>query len=119
MEIRTSSKRLPDLKANLLRQRAHLLLELGGSEMSIDEDRTAYSNHMAEGATEVFEQARNVGMRRSREHMLTDVEEALQRIEDGSYGVCRRCGQPIDVARLTVMPAAEYCYSCQEHAETR
>lgn len=48
---------------------------------------------------------------------LKDVEEALVRIKDGTYGVCERCQKPIDVARLDAVPHARMCISCQEIAE--
>lgn len=50
---------------------------------------------------------------------LQQVLAALQRIDDGSYGQCLDCGDPIDERRLTAMPAAAYCVACQgvhEHA---
>ncbi len=38
---------------------------------------------------------------------------ALQRMEDGTYGGCMRCGQPIPLARLQVMPATQHCLGCR------
>lgn len=40
---------------------------------------------------------------------LADVEHALQRLEDGTYGTCERCGRPIDEVRLVALPAARFC----------
>ena len=45
--------------------------------------------------------------------MLADIDQALLRIEEGSYGVCVRCGRPIDERRLEAMPAARYDAECQ------
>jgi DnaK suppressor protein len=42
------------------------------------------------------------------------IEGALRRIEDGSYGVCAHCGQPISAKRLQAVPWAEYCVDCQD-----
>jgi DnaK suppressor protein len=44
---------------------------------------------------------------------LIQVEEALQRIEDGTYGKCRACGRPIEAARLEAVPWAAYCLEDQ------
>jgi len=43
---------------------------------------------------------------------LSDVDDALRRIADGTYGRCERCGNPISEARLEAMPAARRCLDC-------
>ena len=48
---------------------------------------------------------------------LQDIEAALARIADGSYGSCRDCGEEIGQARLKAYPAAERCLTCQERSE--
>jgi DnaK suppressor protein len=45
--------------------------------------------------------------------MVADIDQALLRIEEGSYGICRRCGHPIDERRLEAMPTARYDADCQ------
>jgi DnaK suppressor protein len=50
---------------------------------------------------------------------LTQMDEALDRLEDGTYGLCADCGQEIDGQRLKVMPFAIYCVSCQREKEIR
>jgi DnaK suppressor protein len=119
MDIKAKSEKLTDLRAYLEKERKRLTKEIARPDQTAGEERAGYDSHMAEGASTVFEQARNVGMHRTHELMLNEVEEALQRIATGSYGACRRCGQPIDTARLRVMPMAELCLACQEHAEAR
>lgn len=48
---------------------------------------------------------------------MAEVERALERLEAGTYGDCARCGEPIDLQRLLVQPAAEYCAGCQAEVE--
>jgi DnaK suppressor protein len=50
---------------------------------------------------------------------LRQVKAALQRIEDGDYGICNNCGEPIPPRRLQVLPWATYCVPCQEDAGAR
>jgi DnaK suppressor protein len=50
---------------------------------------------------------------------LQQVEAALQRIEEGTYGKCLRCGKEIQPERLQAMPAVEYCIDCQQKLEQR
>jgi RNA polymerase-binding protein DksA len=50
---------------------------------------------------------------------LRDIDEALKRIAKGDYGICKDCGQPIDVKRLNAQPAARVCLACKEAFEKR
>ncbi|MBM3189643.1 MAG: conjugal transfer protein TraR [Chloroflexi bacterium] len=119
MESRAKSKKIEDLKAYLEAERERLKRGISGSAMTIDEERPGYSSHMAEDATEVFEQAMNVGQRRDHELLLFEVEDALRRMEQGTYGVCQHCGEQIDRARLRALPTASLCYACQDRLEHR
>jgi len=47
-------------------------------------------------------------------HFLTMVNEALERIKDGSYGICQACGQEVQAKRLDAVPWARHCIECQE-----
>lgn len=49
--------------------------------------------------------------------MVADIDQALMRIDEGSYGVCVRCGRPIDERRLEAMPTARYDAACQAELE--
>ena len=50
-------------------------------------------------------------------HLINEIDEALRRIEDGTYGQCVRCGKPIDEERLKAMPTARYDAQCQAAIE--
>jgi len=68
-----------------------------------------------EEATESLElEKRLVLERRIRDH-LTEIEHALHKLEEGTYGLCDICGQPIDPARLEALPQASLCLSCKAH----
>jgi DnaK suppressor protein len=49
--------------------------------------------------------------------LIQDIDEALGRIEDGTYGQCVRCGKPLDEERLKAMPTAKYSVECQAAIE--
>lgn len=51
--------------------------------------------------------------------LLREISDALQRIEQGTYGVCLECEEPISVKRLEAVPWARYCVSCQEKIAAR
>lgn len=51
--------------------------------------------------------------------LLREISDALQRIEQGNYGTCLECEEPISVKRLNAVPWARYCVTCQEHIAMR
>src|SRR4051794_3367194 len=51
--------------------------------------------------------------------LLREVEAALRRIEQGTYGVCHECEEPISTKRLDAVPWAKYCVTCQEEVAAR
>jgi DnaK suppressor protein len=77
-----------------------------------------YGNHMADDASEAFEQAKELALRQNAEQLLTQVEDALQRFEEGTYGICERCGVQIDPARLKALPYVTLCLRCQQRFES-
>ena len=68
--------------------------------------------HDPEGATIAFERARiQSSLERARAHLI-DIDEALRRLGDGTYGLCERCGGPVGAARLEARPTARTCITC-------
>ncbi|GAA5145902.1 hypothetical protein GCM10023340_15990 [Nocardioides marinquilinus] len=75
-------------------------------------DTNADDEHDPEGATIAFERAQIETLARQAERHLAEVDAALARVADGSYGVCERCGRPIAPERLEARPTARTCVSC-------
>jgi DnaK suppressor protein len=104
------------VKKQLEAERDQLLVGVGRLNNSHDE-HFGIGNHPADDATEVFEQAKNSALSHNLEGLLWQVEDALCRIDQGVYGLCKRCGDEIDVARLEALPSATHCIECQRHIE--
>jgi len=68
--------------------------------------------HDPEGATLAFERQHVVALAQATREHLADIDAALARLADGSYGICRACGQPIGAERLAARPAARTCIGC-------
>ncbi len=66
-----------------------------------------------EEATESFELEKRLALEKQVRDHLADVEHALHKFEEGTYGLCDSCGQPIDPARLEVLPQASLCMNCK------
>ena len=80
-------------------------------------ERSGYGDHPGDDATELFEREQSLGMELSVRDHLRQIEHALSRVEDGSYGQCERCGKPISPARLEALPEATLCIDCKAQEE--
>ncbi|MFD2628967.1 TraR/DksA C4-type zinc finger protein [Oceanobacillus kapialis] len=67
-----------------------------------------YDNHPGDMGTEQFEQERDAGLNLVREERLREIDDALERIENGTYGLSEKSGKPIPEERLEVQPTARY-----------
>lgn len=106
-----------DLNQRLRTTLKDLQSQLATTESTVREDGVGYSNHMADAGTEVFEQARDVALVRQLKQSLSDVQRALAKFDDGTFGLCEGCGSVIELARLEAVPAARYCLDCQTRHE--
>lgn len=98
-----------------LREIDALLARLDADEASLRTDRadaTADDEHDPEGSTLSGEWQRVDALRRARLDERAEVEEAIRRMDAGTYGVCVRCGDPIPPARLEARPMATMCVAC-------
>lgn len=76
-----------------------------------------YDNHPAEMASELYQTEMNSALKVHEEGIMSNIKDALERIEDGSYGKCRYCGEEISEQRLTAKPEARFCIRCEKEAE--
>jgi DnaK suppressor protein len=81
------------------------IVEAAGSANADDE-------HDPEGATIAFERQHVAALLGQAREQLRQLDAALVRLDDGSYGLCSQCGRPIGAARLDARPAAETCITC-------
>jgi DnaK suppressor protein len=105
------------LRSRLESERKRLLGELEQLKSTIrpaDERREGSPfGKREEEATESFELEKRLSLERRIRGQLAEVEHALQKFEDGTYGKCDHCGQPIDPARLEALPQASLCLNCE------
>ena len=103
-------KRLEDEKARLLHAVGFLEKENPGS---ISEE---LDNHLGDTAGAMFDRELDDGLEEGAKDTLAEIDAALQRIEDGTYGICENCGKPIGAERLAALPWARLCIDDQRRA---
>lgn len=107
------------LKQKLLDERARLQKDLALNEPVVATEHVGYSTHQADDASDVFEQTKNATLQSQLQWLLGEVEYALSKFEQGTYGLCEVCGKPIAYARLEILPTARLCIEDQQKMEKK
>jgi len=118
---------LEKFKNMLLERRAALLgdidhLRKGSMDTTPTEaagDLSTHAYHMADQGTDANERDKAFHLVSKSGRFLYHLDEALQRIAEGSYGKCISCGNDISVARLEAVPHARFCIECKEAEEQK
>lgn len=76
-------------------------------------------NHMGDTATVTFDREVDYTLEQNAEGVLGEIDAALRRIEDETFGTCRSCGRPIAEERLEALPWATLCIDCRRREEGR
>lgn len=76
-----------------------------------------YDNHPADSASETESRAKDLALDENINVLLAQIDGALRKIEDETYGTCDRCGEPINPERLEAIPYATLCIDCQDIVE--
>lgn len=107
----------------LLEKRNELLGNVSYMEQdALREDRSDLSNmpiHMADAGTDSYEQEFTLELMDSERKLISEIDQALDRIEDGTYGICQVNGEPIPKPRLEAIPWARCCVACANIQEKR
>ncbi len=90
------------------------LRELGGDS---DDENGSVGNHLADDGSNVQEQERILRVESDLQGILMQINEAYERMDEGTYGTCARCGNPIAEERLEYLPFVAYCIECQSIIE--
>jgi DnaK suppressor protein len=114
---------LAGVRDELVAERARLRDELNLAEHELaDLMRDAgdgAGNDQADIGSTTFERDHELSLANNARDMLAQTEHAMERIDDGSYGVCESCGQPVGKMRLMAFPRATLCLSCKQREERR
>ena len=103
-------ERLVELRERLGNRRA----ELSNDALS---EQPAFSTHMADAATDTYDRDLALGMLSSEQDAIYEIEEALDRIRNGAYGICEVTKKPIEAARLQAIPWTRFSAEAEKELE--
>jgi len=89
------------------------------SQKEASGDISGYTYHMADVATDNYDREFSLGLASNERKFLYELDDALKRIEDGSFGICDDCKGQITKIRLKAVPSARLCIKCQQKREKR
>jgi RNA polymerase-binding protein DksA len=114
---------LDEVRGELNRERERLRSELNLAEVELAglmrDAGDGAGNDQADVGSTTFERDHEMSLANNARDMLAQTEHALERIDNGSYGICESCGQPIGKMRLMAFPRATLCLSCKQREERR
>ena len=120
-------ERLDRYRARLLKERDRLRHELrhihaenesvAGSQAADAGGDQNYEDHIGDAATDMFDRERDLSLEINIEDIAAQVEAALRRMDEGTYGICATCGRPIDELRLKAIPYTDLCLADKVRAE--
>lgn len=119
------AKQLDQLKKIIIKKRDELLLQLdmlkeSGLNSSVSDssgDHSTYSLHMADQGTDAMEREKQYMFAAREQNYLYHLEQALERIDKGEFGICSECGNEIGFDRLEAAPHVRLCVNCKSKEE--
>ena len=111
-----TKKELDDLRTRLDEERAQLQAQLTtieeatfSSSQSEVSGEVSFDDENADAGTFTFERERDLSIENNVRDLLRKIDRALGRMDDGTYGICSRCGKPIEKARMKALPYVDLC----------
>ncbi len=128
MKVKKLDKKTAQFYKNLLLEKrdeivgdiSHISEEtLKKSQKDASGDISGYTFHMADVATDNYDREFSLGLASKKRGVLYEINNALQKLRDGGFGLCEICKKPISKIRLKAVPYATLCLKCQQAREKR
>lgn len=116
-KIRTLRQQLEARRSEIENDMSFMSNEMRSIGIDQDDENGSLGNHIADDGSNVAEAERIVTVTEDFQFILAQVNAALERMNEGNYGICQRCGRPIGEERLEAFPYVAYCIECQSILE--
>ena len=106
-------------RARLAGEVLSIVKEVSKGQRDAAGDLSAYTVHMADMATDTHERELSMNIASNEQEIIYEIDDALKRIDDATYGDCQQCGKSISLSRLKAVPYALLCIECQRGKEQK
>ena len=124
--MKLTKPQLKEFRQRLLQERAKVAGEIRSiveetkkSPREASGDLSGYTIHMADMAADTYERELSMNLVSSEQEVLYQIDDALKRIDESTYGICQQCNKPITLTRLKAVPYASMCIACQRQQESQ
>ncbi len=114
------NRKLKKFEKLLIEKKREILKDIGIEAKEIFESHkessgeiSSYTLHMADQSSDTFRRELKAQLTEEQMKILKEIERALQKIYEGSYGICEKCGEEIEEERLTLLPWTRVCSKCK------
>lgn len=121
-----NKEQIKQLRQLLITERAKLAAEIKSiaqdaskSPREASGDLSGYTVHMADMAADTYDREVSMNIVSNEQEILYQIDDALKRLDDGSFGTCQQCNQVIGMSRLKAVPYASMCIACQRTKEQK
>ncbi|MBM3248406.1 MAG: TraR/DksA family transcriptional regulator [Candidatus Omnitrophica bacterium] len=116
-DLKVYKKLLTEIRDNIIDQIKHISESTQKSQRDASGDISGYSFHMADVATDTYDREFSLSLASNDRQLLYDIDDALKRVEEGTFGMCEECSKPITKSRLKAIPYTKLCLGCQKKRE--
>jgi DnaK suppressor protein len=118
-------RELAEIKKLLLAEREELQRQaaeieessFGGGQSELSGDLASFDEEFADAGTATFEREKDLSLTNNIRDLTEKIDHAMQMIDQGTYGLCERCGKPIEKARIKALPYATLCIKDKQAEE--
>lgn len=120
-----AKKELNELRKSLLEEREQLERQaaeidegsFGSAQSDLTGELASFDEEYADAGTATFERERDLSLSNNIRDLIDKIDKALARMDEGTYGLCERCGRPIEKARIKALPYASLCIKDKQAEE--
>jgi RNA polymerase-binding transcription factor len=117
-ELTEIKKRLQEEREELQRQAAEIEeSSFGGGQSELSGDLASFDEEFADAGTATFEREKDLSLTNNIRDLTEKIDHAMELIDQGTYGLCERCGKPIEKARIKALPYATLCIKDKQAEE--
>jgi RNA polymerase-binding protein DksA len=116
-QLKKIRAQLESERTELQKQQAELESDSFDGSQSEMTGEVGLDDDFADAGTATFDRERDLSIRNNIRDLIEQINRAIARIDEGNYGTCERCGNPIDAARIKALPHALLCLDCKRREE--